>query len=208
MNEVGERGGKVAAKEQVKCREGGKAYHNYPTGNSVHYFKKAGQTVVNRGGIGNQQNEYNDSGRYLQPVAAVALLEEIGHGFRGKASCHIPRALGEHQPSYQRAENGVADTDPNGCKAERSAELSGISYENDGRKICSTVSKGGHPAAKAVFACHKEVVDGAGAILGINRNSYHRRRVNSKNNVIERHGKNPRENKNMTNYSTFRRDCQ
>ncbi|MPM82086.1 hypothetical protein SDC9_129144 [bioreactor metagenome] len=109
------------------------------------HAEETGEAVIKRSGIRNEEDENNDGGSDLHSAAVIPAAEEIGHGGAPQMLGHDAGAAPQNHPGQQRADEGVAQTDPGGGDAVLPAELTGIPHKDHGGEVRGTVSKGGEP---------------------------------------------------------------
>ena len=161
LDEIIDRGGHVAAHDNV---DGGEHGHDDDADGIVNvegHPEQAAESVIQRGCIGDHKDEDNNGGGDLQGPGAEAFLEEVRHGGAGQMLRHDAGAPAENPPGQQGADEGVADAHPGGGDTELPAELAGVAHEDDGGKIGGAVGEGGKPGAHASPA-QDETVDVGG----------------------------------------------
>ena len=109
------------------------------------HAEQPAQAVVQRSGIGNQEDEHDDRRADLQGRAVKPLAEELGHGGGVQVLCHDPGAAPQDRPGQKGSDHSVPDADPGGGNAEAPAELTGIAHKDYRRKIGCTIGKGRQP---------------------------------------------------------------
>ncbi len=114
--------------------------------------EEAGEAVVERGGVGHEEDEGDYRRAHLQGGGAVALAEEVGHGRASQVPGHEPRPPGKRHPCEKRADEGVSEADPHGGNAEPPAELPRIAHKDDCREVRRAVREGGEPGAYGASA--------------------------------------------------------
>lgn len=107
LHEVVERGGHIAADHDVDAGEQGDAEHAPGEVDAERHREKAGQALVDRGGVGHEEDEDDDRRDGAQSGAAVPLGEEIGHGGRLEVLGHDAGAPPEHHPGEQAADEAL-----------------------------------------------------------------------------------------------------
>ena len=108
----------------------------------------------------------------LSQRVPVALLEEGGHRHRAETLGHDARALREHQPGEQRADERVAERDPQRREAEAEADLAGVADEEHGAEVGRAVGEGAQPGTD-VAAPEEELVHGPGAFAAVDAHPDH-----------------------------------
>ena len=165
LNEVIDRCCGVAAEDDIDRAQHGHCDHDIligVRGGEVEcHCEQARETVVDRCGVGDHEQEDDDRSRRFERGAAVALHEEIRHGLCIEMLGHQAGALAQHRPRERSADQRIADADPCGGDAVAPAELSGIADEHDRGKICGAECECGHPRADLV-AAEDEVIDAFG----------------------------------------------
>ncbi len=147
LDEVIERGCHVAAGDDI---DSGQERHNDDDDMVVDaegHPEETGQTIVDTGGVRDQEDERDDGTHDLECGGAVTLAEVLGHGTGVELLGHDAGPATEDDPREQRADERVAETDPGGRKAELPAELAGVTDEHDGREVRGTEGEGGEPGA-------------------------------------------------------------
>ena len=153
------------------------------------HAEQAGQTVIKRSGVRNQEDEDNGGSTDFQPAALEPLAEKVGHGGRFQVLGHNTGAAPQNDPRHQRADDRVADADPGGGNAEFPAELAGIADEDDGGKIRGAVGKRRQPRAHRAPAQHKAVYVCC-VLAAVNADPYHHGEVEKQSNQLK-HKENP-----------------
>ena len=162
LNEIRVGRGHHAAGHQVDGGEGGDDQHPHPGGYPGEDGAEEGaQALVDRRGVGNQENEDDDGGQDLHAPGVVAFLKVVGHGPGTQNPGHDPGAVGEKQPGQQAAQHRVADADPDSADADVPAVLARVTDEHHRGKIGGAVRESGDPCAD-FSAAQQEGVQGSG----------------------------------------------
>ena len=178
LDEVGHRGGDVAAERQADGGQQRDKRHADPV-------RRAGEdggeehaeALVDGRGIGNEEDEDDARGEELHAAVFITAGEEFGHRARLEVVRHLTGADGEELPGHQAADQRVADADPHGRKADVPAVHTRVTNKNNGREIGGSVGKSGEP--RAYFsAAEQEVIDGAGTARAVDADADH---ANGKN---------------------------
>ena len=165
LYEIGPQGGGVSAQDHDRRRGQSNDHHAYPFIHLQQHRAHTGQALVNRGGIGKQEDKDHGHAEALDPPAAKALFKKLGHGLDFEAACGLSRPPGQNQPGQQGADQGVSDTGQYGPQAIVPAGFPGVADKHDGGKIRGAVGKGRHPGP-GIPPAHRKVGDGFGLAAG------------------------------------------
>ena len=145
LNEVVERRGHVTAGNDVDRGQERHDDNDDVVVDAEGHSEETGQTVVDTGGVRDQEDERDDGAHHLKRLGTVPLAEVLGHGAGIELLGHDSSASAKDDPREQRTDKGVPQTDPGGRKAELPAELAGVTDEHDGREVRRTEGEGGEP---------------------------------------------------------------
>ena len=137
----------VAAHDDVDTRQRGHDEHPAPVGQGEGGREELSQTVEEGGGVGDEEDKDDGGGHQAQSPGLVAQAEEIGHGAAADVLGHDAGAAAQEHPGHERADEGVAQTDPRGGQAEVPAEASRVADENDRGEVGRAEGEGGEPGA-------------------------------------------------------------
>ena len=155
LDKVGLQGGHIAPQYQHQGRGDGNDDHAGLLINVQNHRAHAGQPLVHRGGVGDEEQEDHHRGKQPHPRALETLLKQLGHGFDVVAAGQVPGAVGQHQPGQQRAEHRVAQAHQAAPQAVVPAGAAGIADEHHRRKVRRTVREGRDPGPGAASAYGK-----------------------------------------------------
>ena len=145
LDKVADGGGHVPAEDDVNRRKGRHYDDADGVGDVEGHLKQPGKAVVDRGGVGDQEDEDDDRGGDFKGLGVKPLFKKIRHRRRPQMLGHNPRPPPQHHPGQQAADGGVAQPDPGGGEPVFPAELTGVPDKDDRRKIARPVGKGGQP---------------------------------------------------------------
>ena len=86
--------------------------------------------------------------------------------------CHDAGTSAEDVPCEQRADEGIAQTDPCGRHTELPAELTGIADKDDRREVRGTERERGQPRADGTVTQH-EAVNVCALLSAVNADADH-----------------------------------
>jgi len=188
LDKVVDGGGHVAPGDDVDAGEDG---HDDDADGVVDvkgHAEQTGQTVVQAGGVGDQEDEDNHRGGDLQRLGAKPPAEKLGHGGAVQMLGHDPGAAAQHHPGQQGAKHRVADARPGGGDAVLPAKLSGVAHKDHGGEIGGAVGKGGEPGTHGAPAQH-EAVDVGGVLTAVQANAHHNPEEHQQHNNFDCHRK-------------------
>ena len=155
LNEIVDGRCHIAAEDDVDTGQHRHRHHNHPVGDGEHVVKQRGKAVIQRCGVGDEEDKDNHRSDDLQRFGIVPLFEEVRHGFTAQMLGHHTGAPSQHRPGQQRADKGVAEADPRRCQTEIPTKLTGIAHEDHRREVRSAKGKGSEPRADGAAAQHE-----------------------------------------------------
>ncbi len=157
LNKIVDCGRHIAAGNDVNRRE--KRHQNNADGviNVECHAEQAGQTVIQRCGVRNEENEDDDRCADLERGAVKARAEKGRHGCGVQMLRHNTGASSENHPRQQGTDERIADADPGRGETVFPAELTCIADKNNGGEIGCAVGKGSQPRTDRASAQHKAV---------------------------------------------------
>jgi len=173
LDEIVDGGGHVAAGDDIDGGENGHHDDAHAVINVKGHAEQAGEAIVQRGGIGDQENENDGRSGSLELGAVEAPREELGHGGAVQVLGHDAGAPAQEGPCHQRAQKRVANAGPGGGNAVFPAELAGIANENHRREIAGAIGESCEPGTHAASAQDEAVhVGGMFAAVQTNTNGH------------------------------------
>ena len=161
LDEVGEGDREVAAQHQVDPGDADHDQQGQVVGDVEVGLEQVPQPLEDGGGVRQQEEEDDQGGEDLQPRVLEAGLQELGHGHRVEVLRHPPGPPPEDHPGQHRADQDVAQRDPEHVQPESPAQLAREADEEHRGEVGGAVGEGGDPGTDAAPA-EEEIVQGAG----------------------------------------------
>ena len=176
LDKIRLQGGGITAQHHHGHGRQGDDHHADPLVHLEQHRTDAGQPLIDRGGVGQQEDEDDEGGEQLHRGTDEPLVEKLRHGFDFHPAGGRPGTPRQHQPSQQGTEHRVADAGQNAPQAISPASAARVADEHHRREIRGAIGQGGGPGA-GVPAADGELPHTVGMPAADQANDQHERKI-------------------------------